>query len=81
MVICLIMVKVKSSSDILQGLSKLDHLLKVSAFQVHKSVQIEAQKSGFDSCLEVGSEDKLVMHIEREIIRSSVRQFHTEKRP
>ena len=30
--LCFIMINVKSSSDILQGLSKLDHLLKVSAF-------------------------------------------------
>ena len=39
--LCFIMVKVKSSSDILQGLSKLDHLLKVSAFQVHKIKRVE----------------------------------------
>ena len=30
--LCIIMINVKSSDDILQGLSKLDHLLKVSAF-------------------------------------------------
>lgn len=68
------MVKVKSSNDILQGLSKLDHLLKVSAFQVNKFTYIESQKSGFDDLLNGVSEDKLINHIEKEIIKGSIRK-------
>jgi len=46
-------IKVKKTSDILQGLSKLDYLLKVSRFQKYKDKQLEANKfsmySGNDS--------------------------------
>jgi len=34
--ICFTIIKLKSSQDILQGISKLDYLLKVSIFQVYK---------------------------------------------
>lgn len=77
---CFIMINVKSSNDILQGLSKLDHLLKVSAFQVHKLPIIEEQKSTFDSILGHVSDDNLVMHLEKEIIKGSLKKnYYTEK--
>ena len=35
--ICLVVIKMKSSDDIFQGISKLDYFIKVSCFQVYKS--------------------------------------------
>lgn len=40
--------KVKSADDILQGLSKLDYLLKVSVFQVYKNTELEEAKNDID---------------------------------
>ena len=37
LIFAFIIVRVKSSQDILQGVSKLDHLLKVSVFQKYKN--------------------------------------------
>lgn len=42
-------IKVKSSRDILQGVNKLDHLLKVSVFQVYKNYDLEVDKKDLDS--------------------------------
>ena len=39
------MIKLKSRTDILQGLSKLDYLLKVSKFQYYKNVDMQSSKS------------------------------------
>lgn len=43
---CLMIVKIKSTYDILQGINKLDHLVKVSSFQVYKQkhLRIEQQQ-------------------------------------
>lgn len=40
----LIVIKLKSSQDILQGVSKLDYLLKVSVFQKYKDKTLERDK-------------------------------------
>ena len=39
--LCLVIVLLKSSQDILQGVNKLDYFLKVSIFQIFKDVQQE----------------------------------------
>ena len=44
LIFAFIIVRVKSSQDILQGVSKLDHLLKVSVFQKYKNTQKEERK-------------------------------------
>ena len=41
----------KSTDDILQGISKLDYLLKVSIFQIYKDPKLrEEQLRGFTIC-------------------------------
>jgi len=37
----------KSSQDILQGISKLDYLLKVSVFQLYKDKELEDDERSF----------------------------------
>ena len=44
---CLVLVRFKSSQDILQGVSKLDYYLKVSVFQKYKDQQLEDYKMSF----------------------------------
>ena len=44
LIFAFIIVRVKSSQDILQSVSKLDHLLKVSVFQKYKNQQMEDRK-------------------------------------
>ena len=51
--IALIILKVKKTSDCLQGISKLDHLLKVSVFQIYKDRE---KRDFFESLLLVGEE-------------------------
>jgi len=41
----------KSSLDIIQGISKLDYLLKVSYFQKYKNIELEDRKIFEDSCV------------------------------
>ena len=65
---CFIMIKVKSSCDILQGLNKLDHLLMVSAFQVNKVKQFEDAKSYLDDFIASSSNNSLVKCAERQTI-------------
>ena len=38
------LIKIKSHIDILQGISKLDHLVKVSIFQIFKDFKIQKVK-------------------------------------
>ena len=38
------LIKIKGHIDILQGISKLDHLMKVSVFQIYKDERIQQQK-------------------------------------
>lgn len=45
LLICLVVIKVKSSKDILQGVSKLDYLLVVSVFQIQKEPEGSRQTS------------------------------------
>ena len=40
-----VLIKVKSSQDILQGINKLDYLLKVSVFQKYKDPEAEKTKT------------------------------------
>ena len=59
--ICLVLVRFKSSQDILQGVSKLDYYLKVSVFQKYKDLQLEhAKMSYFDNRESEGLTDMLV---------------------
>ena len=50
--LCFVIVKLKSSDDILQGLSMLDNLLKVSVFQVYKDRSLEDAKNDIDAIFE-----------------------------
>lgn len=45
LLICYVIVKVKKSQDILQGVSKLDYLLKVSVFQQYKELNFKVAES------------------------------------
>ena len=48
MLLCFAIIKTKGSQDILQGLNKLDYLLKVSVFQVYKQQDLEDAKEDID---------------------------------
>lgn len=42
--LCFAIIKVKSSDDMIQGISKLDYLLKVSVFQIYKDPNLRLKK-------------------------------------
>ena len=42
-----IIIKLKSDQDIIQGISKLDELVKVSCFQVYKKIKKDDLKTEF----------------------------------
>ena len=69
----LVIVKVKSSKDILQGISKLDHLLKVSVFQKFRSKEAEQQKEELLSVLESTVRNSMVSEeLNRESLWESI---------
>ena len=43
--LCITLIVFKSSKDVLQGISKLDYLIKVSCFQMYKDKNLEFQKN------------------------------------
>ena len=47
-----VIIRVKSSQDILQGVNKLDYLLKVSVFQKYKDEYLEEGKFSIYTCEE-----------------------------
>ena len=53
----LVIVRFKSSQDILQGVSKLDYLLKVSVFQKYKNEELEKKKYSIATIEELSNSD------------------------
>ena len=51
-----VIIRLKSSQDILQGINKLDCLLKVSVFQVYKDSRLEQRKFSIVTSTDNGSE-------------------------
>jgi hypothetical protein len=57
LLLSLVIVRFKSSQDILQGVSKLDYLLKVSVFQKYKNEELENKKYSIATVEELSNSD------------------------
>ena len=57
LLLSLVIVRFKSSQDILQGVSKLDYLIKVSVFQKYKNEELENKKYSIATVEELSNSD------------------------
>ena len=87
LLICWLMVKVKSPDDILTGINKLDYLLKVSVFQIYKNPALQQNKRQMSTDFEDALDEAEARHkrefnssVESAIYQQSYNKFQRENK-
>lgn len=87
LLICWLMVKVKSPDDILTGINKLDYLLKVSVFQIYKNPALQQNKRQMSTDFEDALDESEARHkrefnssVESAIYQQSYSKFQRENK-